>query len=135
MRVDDRLRNRQAEAAVTAGGAGFVRAVEAFEKVRQIAGGNRGAGIADDERREAVGALGCHLDLAALVVVVDGVAQQVGDDLRETFRVAAARRGREIGVDAEAAGSGQRAEEFDTIGRDFREIAIACRAGTWSALP
>jgi len=80
--LHDGFADREAEAAV-AGGAGLVGAVETPEDVRQVLSGNAGTGIADGECGGAVVALFHDADFAAVVVVADGVAKEVRDDLRD----------------------------------------------------
>ena len=84
---DDGFGDGEAEAAVAGGTAGFVGAVEAVEDVRQVGLGDARAGVCDGECGGAVVAVGADADLAAVVVVVDGVGEEVGDDLSKAVRV------------------------------------------------
>ena len=57
------------------------------------------------------------------MVVVDGVAKEVGDDLGEPLGVSVAGAGKEAGLNLDAACSCEWTDEFDAIGRDFGKVA------------
>ncbi len=58
------------------------------------------------------------------LVVVNGVGEEVGDDLCEAFGVAVANGGGEIGVDVDTACGGERADEFDAVGGEHGKVAF-----------
>ena len=51
----------------------------------------------------------------AIVVVVDGVGEEVGEDLREAVGVAVAGVGGEVGCDAEATFVGEWSHQFESV--------------------
>ena len=122
--MHDGLGNGETEAAMTGGGSRFVAAMEAFENVRQIFGGNSRAGVGDDECRRTVFILARHPDFAALMVVFDGVGKQVGDDLREPVGIAATYCGGKIGADLNPTFGGEWPDVFKVFGGDLGKVTF-----------
>src|SRR5439155_3681781 len=102
--------------------AGRVGAPEALEDVREGFGGNSLAVVGDNEDRSVVILLRGDADLAPVVIVVDGVGQQVCDYQRETIGIADTLGNRQVRLDGDAALCCQRANQFDALSGGSREI-------------
>ena len=120
MRVHDGFANGQTKSGASVGaGAGFVSAVKALEDVRDFLRGNSHAGVGNLEHSGAVFGAGADADFAVRLVIVNGVGDEVGDDLAEVVGVAESFSGREIAVDLESALPGERTEAFDGVASGF----------------
>ena len=87
MRIDDGFADGEAEAVVVgAAGAGGFGAVEAVEEMREVFFGDAGAVVGDGEQGVAV--LTLRGDCDAIAGVLDGVGEQVSDDLTEALAIA-----------------------------------------------
>ena len=76
-----------------------------------------------------------HLHTAAGSVVVDGVADQVGDDWSELFRVAVAASGREFDFEGNTLFLGEGAQEFRGVAGDPIQVAkFTAGVGSMDAL-
>src|SRR5439155_25405577 len=115
--VHDSLRDGEAETgAALRRGAGRVRAVEAFEDVRQMFGGDARAVVGHGENHGTVSVARGNADCAAFLVVVNRVGEQVRDDEREPVAVARAFRRSEAGLNGDVAFGSKRAHQFHAIG-------------------
>ena len=96
-----------------------VRAIKPFEQVRQILRRNPPPRVADGKHRHAV--LGLHHEphFAAPLVVLDGIGQKVGDDLRDAFRIADTFKRRQFAKNLDVAFVGQGTNQFDAIAHDL----------------
>ena len=101
--VGDRLDDGEAETeAVSVVGAAGVESLERLEDPLELARRDRRAGVRDGEDGATVAGVGCELDVAAVDVVVDGVAEEVGDEPLDEARVAGRVRRSNRGVEGEA---------------------------------
>ena len=87
----------EAEAGATGfAGAGFIDAIEAFEKARQMLGGDAGAEILhikfDSEFDTAAGGAGAENDAATGAAILHGIVDEIGKNLMNGFAVGAHRR-------------------------------------------
>ena len=86
--LDEEADKREADAAAAAGtGTGFVSTVEAVEDEGQVLGGDAAAVVTDEEADLAVAGFAGQGDPAALGGVLDGIFDEVGEDLGSEFRV------------------------------------------------
>ena len=123
MGCDDGFADGEAKTvAAVGGGAGFVGAEESLEESRQILRRDAGAGVADGEHGGGGFRMGGHADFSAVPVVVDGIAQEVRDDLADAVGVAMCRSGREFAVELDVPSGGERTDEFDAGDGGFGEI-------------
>jgi len=123
VRVHDGFANGQAKSGAAIGaGAGFVSAVKALEDVRGFLSGNSHAGVGNCEQSDSIFGSRADADFAVWLVIVNGVGDEVGDDLAELVGVAAGFSGREIALDLDAALPGERAQAFDGIVSDLGQI-------------
>ncbi len=89
----DVLGDGEAEAGASGfAGAGFVDAIEAFEQAREVLGGDAGAEILDEEFYGVGNGAGAEDDSSAGGAVLQGIVDQVGEDLVNGFAVGEDRR-------------------------------------------
>ena len=86
--------------------------MKALKEAWQLFLWNAGASVGDGEHGVVTFDPGRHADFAPDFVVVDGVGQEVRDDLLDAVGVAARRRGAEFTVQLNVASGGERGAEF-----------------------
>ena len=130
VRVGNRLDDGEAETeAVAVVGASGIESLEWLEDPLELARRDLRAGVGDGEDGVTVAGVGCEADAAAVDVVVDGVAEEVGDEPLDEARVAGRLRRLERGVEREAVvicgGGGGRADRGEVDGLLAVEAALA----------
>ena len=95
------------------------RAIKSLEHVRQIFAGNSLPGVAHRQHGQTVLRFQFHAHFAVWPVVLNGIGQQIGDDLRQPFGVAGDFQRRQLAMNFYAAFVRQRLHQFDAIGNRF----------------
>jgi hypothetical protein len=89
--VNDCFADRQAQAVATLdAGAGLVHAIEPFKQVRDVFRGDALAGVGHGKEDSVALGASREADFPLVAVEVDGVGQQVCDDLADALGVAEA---------------------------------------------
>src|ERR1017187_1347448 len=123
--INDSFADCQAEPVAALGtGPGFVGTVEALEDVREVLGCNALARIGDLEQDAGVVGFQGDPNLALLAVELDGVRQQVGDDLAEALGVALALDAGQLAFKLDTAPLGQRADQLNALPCHPREVDL-----------
>ena len=103
MRLHDRLADRETEAGVAGPRAGFVRAIKTFEDTGCIFRGNPLTRIRDGQNSEIPLPRESHTHFPIGFIILDGIRQEIGDDLGDAFGIASNGQRGKFGNDFDAA--------------------------------
>lgn len=121
--VDDCLTDGEPEAGVTvARGTRFVAAEKAFEDVGQVIGRNPLSAVLDLQDRTSVFEARSDFNPPVELIELDGVGEEVGDDLGNAVGVAESRSGRQVGGDGDGLFLGEGSDQINAGIGNFVEL-------------
>jgi len=133
--LDDGLGDGQPKTDPPGGrGAGLVGAVEALEDVRQVFRADPFAGVRDHEHGSVSLGGDFHRHAAAGPVVVDGVADEVRDDLAKLFCVGFAVGGCQSHGQVKLLRLSEGAQDFHGFAGDLAQVATPARGGRFRGI-